>query len=189
MVKVAILHEGQKDKSLDSEILKLLLEKLELDEYKVEFFGFGAKSNFFKLENVKYKRLQQQIDEEEINKILFIIDSDYIANDSVYNGYDNTYNELMKIIRLLNLESISDIYISCEPITKNGYMESLVLSTIPKEQKQCIENFLQCNEFKSKENDKAIINQIYKSAYPNASYEFSHKNFNLLKEKLQNLFN
>ena len=47
MVKFAILHEGKADKSLDNELLKLLIEKLGYNIENIEFFGFGNKSNFF----------------------------------------------------------------------------------------------------------------------------------------------
>lgn len=76
----------------------------------------------------------------------------------------------------------------CDPNTKNGTMESLILSTIEAERRVCIENFLICSEFKSKENHKAILNQIYNMAYPNAPYDFSHSHFDELKNKLKWLF-
>ncbi len=88
----------------------------------------------------------------------------------------------------MSIESISDIYVTCDPNTKEGYLESLILSSIPVEQKDCIEKFLKCNDFKSKENHKAILNQIYNIAYPKAPYDFSHSNFDELKQKLQNLY-
>jgi hypothetical protein len=189
MVKVAILHEGNAKKTNDNELLKLLIEDLGYDIEKVEFFGFGAKSNFFKSENTKYERLKLQIEEESISKILFVIDADYEANDKTCGGFENTKSELSKIIADLSLSEISDVYVTCDPNTKDGYLESLILSSIPKEQKECIETFLKCSEFKSKTHDKSILNEIYKKAYPHAPYDFSHPNFDELKQKLQNLFN
>jgi len=189
MVKVAILHEGNSNKTNDNELLKLLLKNLNLDENKVEFFGFGAKSNFYKVDNVKYERLRLQIEEESISKVLFVLDADYEENDNKCGGAEKTKAELEKIISELSLSGLSDIYVTCNPNTKDGYLESLILSSIPKKQKECIEIFLNCSEFKSKDNHKSILNQIYKIAYPNAPYDFSHKNFDELKQKLQNLFN
>ncbi len=189
MVKVAILHEGNSNKTNDNELLKLLLNDLGFDENEVEFFGFGSKSNFFKLDNTKYKRLKLQIEEESINKVLFVVDADYEINDTKCGGYENTKLELEKIISDLSLSEISDIYVTCDPQTEDGYLESLILSSIPKKQKECIETFLDCSEFKSKENHKSILNQIYKKAYPDAPFDFQHPNFDELKQKLQNLFN
>jgi len=189
MVKIAILHEGNSKKTNDNELLKLLIEELGLPKNKIEFFGIGTKSNFFKFEkNAIYNVLATKIRKKEISKVLFVVDADYEKNDTRYGGYKNTKKELEETINALRIESCSDIYITCDPMTKCGYLESLVLSTIPKEQKECIETFLECSDFKSKENHKAILNQIYKTAYPKAPFDFSHENFNELKEKLRNLF-
>lgn len=187
MVKVAILHEGNAKKTNDNEILKLLLEKLGFPTEKVEFFGMGAKSNFFKLDNLNYRQLKSDIEAEMIKKVLFVVDADYEANDITYGGYENTTKELQKIINCLGLTAQSDIYVTCDE-TKCGYLESLLLSTIPNERRECIETFLGCSEFTSKENHKAILYSIYKTAYPNAPFDLEHTNFDPLKEKLTNLF-
>ncbi len=76
----------------------------------------------------------------------------------------------------------------CDPMKKIGYLESLILSTISPEQRACIESFLACSQFESKENHKAILNQIYNMAYPNAPYDFAHSHFDELKTKLRELF-
>ena len=188
MVKVAILHEGNNKKTHDNELLTLLIGKLGLDIERVEFFGMGSKSNFFDIENENYKGLQLRINLEEISKVLFAVDADYEKNDKTYGGYTNTKRELEKITEELGIKDISDIYIMCEPTSQCGYLESFILSAIPQKQKECIETFLDCSEFKSKENHKAILNQIYKIAYPNAPFDFSHPNFDELKQKLINLF-
>ena len=188
MVKVAICHEGHINKSLDNEIIKLLLEDLKLDVNRVEFYGFGSKSNFFKKDYAEYKNLQMAIKEQEIEKILFVLDADNEENDHIFGGHVKTGRGLRSVLSDLKLSSLSDFYISRNPITHTGNIESLLLSTIPQEQKECIENFLQCSEFKAKGNDKALLEQIYKLAYPNTPYNFKHKYFDELKEKLQNLF-
>jgi len=188
MVKVAILHEGNANKTNDNELLKLLIEALALNSNQAIFIGMGTKSNFFKKNNINYRELRLNLKAEDIQKILFVVDADYEQNDTLYGGYKNTKIELEKIIKKLNIEKESDIYITCDPKDKCGYLESLILSTIPLKQKECIETFLECSDFKSKENHKAILNQIYKIAYPKSPFDFSHKNFNELKQKLKNLF-
>lgn len=50
------------------------------------------------------------------------------------------------------------------------------------------QHFLDCSKFKLKEHHKAIINQIYKIAYPEAPYNFEHRHFNELKQQLTKLF-
>jgi hypothetical protein len=188
MVKVAILHEGNAKKTNDNELLKLLIQELELDSNRVIFFGMGVKSNFFKSKHPSYKNLKNSIENEEINKLLFVVDADYERNDKKYGGYKNTENALKDIIDELRFNDYSDIYIVCNPKTKEGYLESLILSTIPDKHKNCIQDFLSCSEFKSKENHKSILNQIYKIAYPNKPYDFLHENFDNLKQQLRNLF-
>ena len=188
MVKVAIIHEGKSNKSYDNELLKLLIQELALPLEKVKFIGIGTKSNFFKKKNDNYRELLLDIKRKSINKILFVVDADYEKNDSIYGGFDNTLEKIIKTRKELSIYENSDLFISCDFETKDGYLESLILSSIPKEQKECIETFLDCSEFKSKENHKAILNQIYKSAYPKAPYNFTSKEFDILKQKLKTLF-
>ncbi|MFA5215864.1 hypothetical protein [Sulfuricurvum sp.] len=187
MVKVAILHEGNAKKTNDNELLKLLIEKLGFSADKVEFFGMGTKSNFFKSDHVNYRQLQSNIDAEMTKRVLFVVDADYKENDATYGGYENTTKELKSIIDNLGLTKQSDIYVTCDE-KQCGYLESLILSTIPDEHRGCIETFLECSEFTSKENHKAILNQIYKTAYPKAPFDLEHPNFTPLKTKLINLF-
>ncbi len=188
MVKVAILHEGKANKSYDNKLLNLLLHEINLDKDNVKFIGMGCKSNFFKKDSEGYKLLKINLDSEQLSKVLFVLDADNDRDDRRYGGYQNTETELRIIIKELELEDLSDIYITCDPVTKCGYLESLILSSIPAEQEKCINYFLECSNFKSKENHKAILNQIYKIAYPKSPYDFSHKNFDVLKSKLKKLF-
>ncbi len=97
MVKVAIIHEGNSNKTHDNKLIKLLLENLKLDENKVQFFGIGTKSNFFKTEHETYKELSLHIKNETVGKVLFIVDADYNDNDKVYGGFKNTNDEIKKI--------------------------------------------------------------------------------------------
>ena len=188
MVKVAIFHEGNSKQTNDNALLKLLLEKLELPTNRVRFVAMGNKSNFFKTDNENYKQLIKDIQLEEISKILFVVDADSVENDALYGGFENTQTKLREIIDQLGIGNISDMYIMCDPETQNGYLESFILSTIPDEQKECIDAFMDCSDFGPRENDKAILNQIYKIAYPNEPFDLSHPNFNELKTKLQTLF-
>ncbi len=162
MSEVAILHEGNAKKINDNALLKLLMNELGLDIGKVKFFCMGNKSRFFELEDKNYKELKIYIDSEKVNKILFVVDADYERNDKKYGGYKNTENALKNIIDELGFKEYSDIYIVCDPETKEGYLESLILSSIPLQHNRCIQDFLSCSEFKSKDNHKSILNQIYK---------------------------
>jgi hypothetical protein len=183
-VSSLIVCEGISDKNF----LKLFLNSLGFVVSDDNFLVLGNKSNFFKIDSKKYKQLLIDIELEKINKILFVIDADSIKNDVKYCGYDNTKSELVAVIKKLQLQNY-DTFIVCGPETKVGYLESLILSTINKEQGNCITEFLKCSDFKSKENHKAVLHQIYKQGFPNTPYDFSHSNFDTLKQKLQDLFN
>ncbi len=187
MVKVVIFHEGNAKQTNDNKLLKLLLEHLGFDLSHIRFVGMGSKSNFFKKNNDNYKELLLSRKNETIGKALFVLDADDESNDAEYGGVINTQKGLEKTLKELGLESDSDIYVTCDPDTQCGYLESLILSTISDEHKECIDTFLDCSDFKSKENHKAILNQIYKIAYPKAPFDFSHRNFDELKTKLSSL--
>ena len=178
MVKSLIICEGKNDK----EFLKLLIEYLNITN--VDIMVFGNKSNIFKSE--KYSTILEEIGTIYKN-LLVIFDSDFIEDNNIYGGYENSEREIRKLFVELNIEKIADFYIVCDPISKNGYLESLILSTIPQSEKNCITNFLKCSKFKDKEQDKAILNRIYKLGYPESPYDFAHKHFDTLKNKLQKL--
>ena len=183
----AILHEG---KSIDKSFFELLLEHLKLNKNLISFFGMGSKSNFFKTDNKRYKDLILNIKIEKITKILFILDADY-EGDKKYDGYEETLQEIEVIQKTLEIKEISDTFIAYDIKSekKEGYLESLILSTLSEEQDDCINSFLEkCPEFKGKESHKSIFNVIYKNAYPDKPYDFKHENFNELKDKLINLF-
>ena len=176
-----IICEGKSDKNF----LTLFLKALNITISDNNFLILGNKSNFFKTDNEVYTQLLLNIELEKVGKVLFVIDADDIGNDSKYGGYENTKKELIKITSKIDN---SKICIICDPKTKTGYLESLILSTIGENHKKCINDFLNCSEFKGKENKKAILHQIYKTAYPQAPYNFKHKNFNNLNQELTELF-
>ena len=183
----AILHEG---KSIDKGFFELLLDKLNLDKNEISFLGMGSKSNFFKINNPRYKDLMLDIQIEKITKILFIMDADYEGNKN-YDGYNNTLEQIEKVQKDLNIMEISDTFIAYDMKSekKEGYLESLILSTLSEEQDDCIHSFLEkCPEFRGKNSHKSIFNVIYKNAYPKAPYNFEHQNFDELKQKLIDLF-
>lgn len=184
MLNVAILCEGKNDR----DFFKTLIDHLGFDKKRVNFYIFGGKSKFFELINIKYIDLKLEISNGQIEKVLFVVDADDVENDAIYGGFDNTQNALNTIIEQLGIQDVNHTYIMCDPVTKTGYLESLILSTIPDTQKKCIERFLECSQFKSKENHKAILNQIYNIAYPDAPYDFEHPYFDSLKTELTHLF-
>lgn len=186
-MRVAILHEGHAGKSEDNWLLKKLIAVLGFDESRVLFYGMGTKSNFFKHDHKDYRELRQQIATDQIGKVLFVVDADFQKDDKTYGGYENSLTALRKMVNDFNISDISQFYICCDPATKKGNVESLLLSTLDDEKRTCINSFLVCSDFKAKENSKAILKQIYRIAYPKAPFDFEHPNFDELKSKLKAL--
>jgi len=190
-MKVSILHEG---KSIDKDFFKLLYLHLKVTEEeldtRVNFIGMGNKSNFFQKNNKNYILLKEEIKSLRVEKVLFIVDADY-KGDKKYDGYDETLSQITTIQQDLGITEISNTFIAYDmnSKTKEGYLESLILSTLSEEQDDCIKSFLEkCPEFKGKDSHKSIFNVIYKNAYPKAPYNFEHPHFDDLKQKLQTLF-
>ena len=181
---VKIVCEGVTDKNKIKEFL-LFLEILCNDD---NFYVMGNKSNIFKKDCDEYRTLLQLYKADKIENLLFVVDADYEANDSVYGGYKNTKKEIEKLIKKLDISDVSDFYISCDTTTKDGYLESLLLSTVDDNLKKCYDKFLDCIEFKEKSNHKYIMEQLHKITKPEKPYDFNHKNFKELKDKLKNLF-
>jgi len=188
-MNVAIVCEGKSDKEFFEQLIKHLNEKNQIPNLKtttLNFYIFGGKSKVFDINHKKYEELK--LEAERTKRILFVVDADNETNDTLNNGFENTQQGLNKLISELGFQELSSTYIMRDPETNVGYLESLILSTISKEQRTCIECFLACSQFDSKENHKAILNKIYNMAYPNAPYDFSHHHFDELKTKLTQLF-
>ncbi len=181
---VKIVCEGKTDKNKISE----LLEFLEITYTQDNFIVMGNKSNIFKQEDDKYKTLLKLKEVDKIESILFVVDADYEKDNNIYGGYDNTKNEIEKLLVTLDIKNISDYYITCNLDTKDGFLESLLLSTVEDNLKDCYDEFLDCIEFNEKNHHKYIMEQLHKITQPEKPYDFDHKNFNELKEKLINIF-
>ncbi len=189
MVRAAILHEGScNDKTVDKKLIRSLIDKLGLPESSIVYYAFGSKNEFFKMTNPNYIELKAYVAAERIDKILFIVDADHEKDDAKYKGFENTENELKKIIDQLGFQNIARFYIVCDPDTKIGYLESLILASLPEEKRKCIELFVECSEINPKQIHKTIINHLYTIAYPDPPYNFDHHHFDELKAELTMLF-
>jgi hypothetical protein len=175
---VKIICEGPTDKNKISELLTFLNISYNDDNFIV----MGNKSNIFKEEDTRYKVLLGLIKSDKIEQVLFIVDADYQKDNHIYGGYDKTKNEIEKLFINLKVKNISDYYITCNPISKDGYLESLLLSTVDDNLKICYDEFLDCIDFKEKNQHKYIMEQLHKITQPNKPYNFNNQNFNELKK-------
>lgn len=184
MVKKLILCEGGDDIAFFN---KYITEFLQLEKNLFEIRKMNSKSDFFKIKN--YNSISQQIKTNLFDKVLFILDSDFVENDNVFGGYMNTEKEIKKIIKELNIESLADYFISCEPSTKSGNLEHLLLSTCEENKKNCIEGFITCISKMNIENsNKKIVVTSYREIFKDHPYNFEHKNFDELEKKILKLF-
>jgi len=176
--KALILCEGGNDIGF----LKKFCQYLKLDMKKIEIQKVSGKSNFFK--EITYATIRQKIDRGLYSKVLFVIDADYSTNDSTYGGFKNSTNEIEKIIKTLKIETKSKIFIACDPATKEGNLEHLVLSTLEKEERDCILKLLDCVLEMDVHSDKKIVLSSYEAIFKESPYNLPHENFDELRESL-----
>ena len=187
--KSLILCEGGDDigflkklcKYLKLDMKGIIIRKISQDS------DSNGKSAFFKEDS--YKTIKQYIDTGYYSKVLFVVDADYIENDSLYGGFENTKRELNKIISTLQFEQKAKYFIMCDPTNKTGNLEHLILSTIKDEKKECIDEFLKCILEMDVHSNKKIILSSYEAIFRESPYNFTHSNFRELKTLLQNLGN
>ena len=152
------------------------------------FIVTGNKSYLLDDKYAGYRNLLNQIKLGIVIKLLFIVDADYEENNAQLGGFDNTKNKIVELINSLNVAEISNYFIGCDPKTKKGYFESLLLSTVDDELKKCYEEFLNCLKLTAKDNQKTIMEKLHRLTQPKKPYDFSHSNFKELKQKLEKLF-
>ncbi|MAD42982.1 MAG: hypothetical protein CL623_11420 [Arcobacter sp.] len=181
---VVILHEGKDDKKY----IKRLFEHLDIKNYSDEnFHKMNDKPNFFKKDYTTYRILKQKIENDEVTKVLFLLDADYIKNDCTY-GKTNTIKNIKKLISELDFEFNYEIFIVCEPNKDEGYFETLFLSSVSDDLKNCYQSFMKCTGFTGKEQTKTIMMKLHELASPQTPYSFEHENFKDIKEFLTNNF-
>jgi len=176
--KALILCEGGNDIGF----LKKFCQYLELDMKKIDIQKVSGKSSFFK--EITYSTIRQKINRGLYSKVLFVVDSDYLANDGTYGGFENSTNELFKIIKNLNIEEKSKIFIACDPLSKEGNLEHLVLSTLEQAERDCILKLLDCVLDMNVHSDKKIVLSSYEAIFKESPYNLPHVNFNGLQDLL-----
>jgi len=178
-----IVCEGNTDKNKISEIL----EFLEIPYNDNHFIIAGNKQNLLNKDIVEYRVLKQEVESGIVFKILFLVDVDFVKDD-ITHGYENTQARVVQLRKDLDIVEISDYYLLCDLKTNEGYLESLLLSTVSDAVKKCFEELLECKELNDKHNHKNILEEFYRISKPDTPYDFNHPNFNELKKKLTDLF-
>lgn len=183
--KKLIICEGDDDKGLLNRYIK---EFLSFPVGSYEIRKIGNKSNLLNSVHKDYATIKQQVELGQYNRVLFVFDSDFAKNDSQSGGYENSKLKIAHLITQLNFVGIADYYICCDPITKNGNLEHLLLSAADNNKKICIEQFINCIQGMKTASNKKIVYSAYNIIFKEHPYNFDHVNFNILKQKIKWLF-
>ncbi len=177
---VRIFCEGSDDKTF----LRLLLNDLKKSNEITGFENFdsiikvmGGKSKLLNKEN--YTTTNKRIG-KDIQKILFVFDCDFSEDDKNCGGLEASQKAIEELIQILDWKIDIDYYIF------NKNLDYFIIDTLDKK-----DDFLGCEEcfnLKKLNKNRKILTCIYKSLYPKKPFDFSHQNFNELKQKLKNLF-
>jgi len=181
---VRVICEGKSDVKQIKSILKFL----DINFQEQNFMFTNGKSFLLDYSIPKYKTLLEHIENGFVKKVLFIVDVDNVENDASLCGLENTTTKIEALQKDLKIKEISDYFLACDPITKKGYFESLLLSTVDKEVKKCYEDFRDCSALNSKSVDKNILTELHNLTKPEKPYDFNHPNFKEIKDKLIDLF-
>jgi len=174
---VIIAFEGKSD----IEFFDSLLDAYQLPKNQVQYFNFGGKDNIFNIAHPYYDEIENYI--SKIQKILLIVDADNDRDPNPNRGYKASEKKLKEIIEDLDFDVSIDYYIMCDE-KKEGNLESFLLSILEEKQKECIYAFREC--YKYELSDKWAYNTFYKQK--KEPFNFEHPHFELLKQKLKNLF-
>ena len=177
---VAIIFEGKSDEKILNKICKTY--KLPIEE--IQYFNFEGKDKIFNTSHEYYNEIKNKVkNSQAIDKILIVVDADNKNDSHPHRGFQPSKKILEETITNLDFEIPVYYYIMCDE-NKQGNLESLLLSVLDDTQKKCIEEFRKCYKYNFP--DKLVYNTFYKQK--KEPFNFEHKNFNDLKQKLENLF-
>ncbi|VAY88129.1 hypothetical protein MNB_ARC-1_1309 [hydrothermal vent metagenome] len=176
---VIIAYEGKSD----GDFFNTLLDEYNLNKNEVIYYNFQGKDNLFNINHEHYNEIETTY-LSKVYKILLVVDADNKEDSNPNRGYEASEKALKKLITDLSFDNVDiDYYIMCDD-NKEGNLESFLLSVLDDEQITCIEDFRKC--YKYELSDKWAYNTFYKQK--KELFNFEHKNFNELKQKLKTLF-
>lgn len=181
--KKLFICEGNDDKAFLNKFVK---EYMKFQSNKFEIEKMNSKSDIFKIE--KYNSISVKVDVGQYDKVLFFFDSDFLKNDHIFGGYENSETQIKNIITNLKFDDVADYFICCDPSTKNGNLEHLLLAAAEHDKKDCINKFIHCIQGMDTTSNKKIVLTAYKEIFKEYPYNFEHPCFTKLKEKITWLF-
>ncbi len=180
---VSVVVEGKRDVKFFNNYICNYLGYAK-DRYQI--IKTDGKSILLDKDYRKYSNLKDDIKTSRVKKVLFIIDSDNAKDNPDIGGYENSITKIKELITALELKQYSDYFIACDMKNGKGNIEDLVISTLDDEIGKCIKTFSDCSDLENDDGKRLL--GIYNYGYPEKPYDFTHKNFDELKEKLKNLF-
>jgi len=185
-----IFVEGNDDKKFIVSLLQDLNKNQKINvKDNINFDNFieimGSKSKLLDASHNKYKRASLKIENStKITDVLFIFDSDFEIDDRNCNGMEQSEICYEKLIKDLDWNINTDFHIF------NRNLDYFLIETI--KDKKCYENFdklVKCLEVEETKPNKKPIANLYRDLYPYPKFDYSDDKFEVLKDKLINLFN
>ena len=186
-MSLRIFVEGDDDKKFIVKLLKDLKKNKEIIvEDTINFDNYieimGGKTKLLDDTHKKYKKVRDKIG-FEILQALFIFDCDFEINDKNCNGMEKSQECYKKLVKKLDWSIETDVYIF------NRNLDYFLVETI--NTKECYQHFddlITCLDVEKVKPNKKPIANLYRDLYPYPQFEFKDSKFNILKDKLQNLF-
>jgi hypothetical protein len=185
---MVIIVEGKDDKNFfvsllndlkkDNEIV--VQDNINFDDY-IEVMG--GKSKLLNSNHTKYQKLKMKIDNDDVQKALFIFDCDFEEDDKNCNGMKKSLECFKNFKKELKWNIPIDVYI----FDKN--LDYFLIETINK--KECYDYFdelVKCLQVKEVKPNKKPIANLYRDLYPYPQFDFKDNRFRPLKDKLIDLF-
>ena len=185
---MVIIVEGKDDKNFFVSLLNDLKKNNEIKvQDNINFDDYievmGGKSKLLNSNHTKYQKLKMKIDNDDVEKALFVFDCDFKIDDKNCNGM----KESQKCFEDLKKELKWNIKIDVHIFDRN--LDYFLMETI--KDKDCYADFQKLTKCldveKLKPNKKPIAN-LYRDLYPYPQFDFKDNRFQPLKDKLIDLF-
>ncbi|SFV56059.1 hypothetical protein MNB_SM-7-347 [hydrothermal vent metagenome] len=177
-----VIESAKKGKSEKNHLIRVLgLKKKEDNLYidkasrEVVFYQMGGKGELLKEQN--YTSVVQKA-----KQLFFVLDAD--------EEYEKTKKDIKILLSSLKqrYQVDGDYFISCDPDTKKGNIETLLLTCIKNPKlKECYSAFLSCmgKEHLERYSEKNILSKLFEIENP--PYDLECKYFQDLKKRYYNL--
>ncbi|MDQ7047896.1 MAG: hypothetical protein Q9M39_09955 [Sulfurovum sp.] len=183
-----IIVEGKDDKNFFIALLNDLKKNQDIQvSNTINFDNYievmGGKRKLLDSQNTKYKKISMKIENDDIEKALFIFDCDFKIDDKNCNGMKESQKCYDNLMGSLKWDIQTDVHI----FDKN--LDYFLLETInSKECYQYFDNLITCLDVEKLKPNKKPIANLYRDLYHYPQFDFKDDRFDTLKTKLINLF-